>query len=36
MRRGLCTKGASRDLHEKVVIVGVFHLILLVLVLDLN
>lgn len=37
IRCGLCTKGAKpsqEDLHEKVVIGGVFHLILLVLVFD--
>lgn len=36
MRCGLYTKGAKQDLHEKVVIGGVFHLILLVLVFDFN
>lgn len=39
MRCGLYTKGAKpsqQDLHEKVVIGGVFHLILLVLVFDLD
>ena len=39
IRCGLYTKGAKpsqQDLHEKVVIGGVFHLILLVLVFDLD